>query len=908
MELLKSKLRPPIEPNSLTERPRLLGRLDEAERCGLSILVAPAGYGKTSLLAQWHQALKARGRNPGWLTVDSFEGDAIGLLTYVAAALTTAGVKLNPKIERLAQNNAFATVDYLTEVIIEGLENAAAPVFLCMDDIHLLDADAFAALGRVIRRAPPNTRVIVASRTLPDLQLARARVSGQLVELHAEDLRFSDNELRSYIAGAGEVGLADGELDALAERTEGWIAGIKLAVLALRRGAAAGDILASLTGSSRSISDFFAEEVIASQSDEVRDFLLATCVLDRFCPELCDAVTGRDNARSLLTEIEANGLFLLQLDNERSWYRYHHLFSDFLRRRLNEQDPGAERRLRLAASDWFWEADLVAEAIGQALRAGAPERAAELLELRCQDMTYTGKFRLVPKFAAQIPRKVLERFPLILLILAWQKTRALRFEEASTLLNAARRRLGEIEAEGNRPPEEMRHLHYLLLHRETVLDAAHDNDPAGVEKQCLHLLEQFPEERHPYLNGAIYGHLLWAKREQYKLDDLEEICARAQGIVNRSIYTFASVGVQANLGPSLFFAGKTDAARKALEQGREEGVRFSGQRSSAAALPTLPLVEIVYESNDLEQTAELLDEALPFARELGLVDHLMPAFLTRARLKEAQGDTAGAFEVLDEAMGIALERDLERFRLALVAERVKLLIQEGNPDEAVRAAELAGIAARRDEPLPQGGVTTADELRAVVFTRIALTENRIAEGLHLAKHWRSFCTGHGAIRSLVRWHLLCAQLNFVGGEQRAAQRALREALSHGAYSNLVRSFLDEGRIIHTLLSTVEEQCPEAPHAADTFARSLLDAFENKRSRPLVDSPATAAEGLYGKLSAREREILSMVGHGLRNREIADKLGMTEGSVKWYMQQVYDKVGTRRRLQAVERARQFGMIP
>jgi LuxR family maltose regulon positive regulatory protein len=474
----------------------------------------------------------------------------------------------------------------------------------------------------------------------------------------------------------------------------------------------------------------------------------------------------------------------------------------------------------------------------------------------------------------------------------------LRLEETRRILAIVTASLHEHETAATFSTEELRNLHYLLLHRQMILAVAEDDAPR-VEQQCRHLLDAFPEERHPYLVGTINAQLLYAQREQYQLSDLDRLTATAQGILARSCYSFACIALQASIGPSLFFAGRTDAALRALEKGLSESMRFAERNSALAALPALPMSAVLYECNDLDR-----------AHELGFVDHLLPGYITSARLKHARGDLPGAQQTLDEGMGVAMSRKLERLRLAIVAERVKFLLQDGRTEQAVRFARSAGIPQSCEHMLPKRGVTTRDEWRAVAWFRIALSEGRMQEALSVGKHWRNFCSARGAIRSLIRWDLLLAQALFVSADVRAAQRTLREAIAHAAASRAIRSFIDEGSIIRTLLASTYEADLDVLHPTDAFAAELLEIFNklsNRRPALFAVPQRATPEGLYGKLSVKEREILALVSTGMRNREVAKKLGMTEGSVKWYMQQVYDKVGTRRRLQAVERARQFGVI-
>jgi len=901
VELFKTKLDPPLESGELVARPRLLLKLEEAAQARLTLVQAPAGYGKTSLLIQWFQALRASRSRVAWLTFDDAEVDSGRLLAYLGAAMAAAGVRIQPA--------GTGAPEQILARLVNTLESESQSLYLFVDGVHRLTPAALKTLCRFIDHGPATVRFILGCRGMPDMPLARMRARGQLLELGVEDLKFTAGEVQQIIANAGEHELTASELATLLARTEGWITGIGFACGMLRQGAAPGKVLAALTGSHCAVADFFAEEVFAALPPGVCDFLLHTSVLERLCPQLCDAVTGGENARQMLDFIDRSGLFIGHLDDERNWYRYQPLFAEYLQRRQRDEHARRTAGLQLAASGWCSSHESPVEAIEYALKGGDNRRAADLLELQCQDMTYTGKLQIVCQLAARIPEAALHRCPRVLLCSAWMLILNLRFEDARETLEIVRNTLQEHASAADLPAHELRHLGYLLLHREMILTVAEDDAPR-VEQQCRHLLEAFPEEKHPYLVGTINTQLLYALREQYQLADLDRLTATAQGILARSCYSFASIALQASIGPSLFFAGRTDAALRALEKGLSESMRFGERNSPLAALPALPMSEVLYECNELDRAQELITDALPNANEFGFVDHLMPGYITSARIKHARGDLTGAQQILDEGMGVAMARKLERLRLAIVAERVKFLLQDGRTEQAVRFARSAGIPQSCEYLLPKRGVTTGDEWRAVAWFRIALSEGRMQEALSVGKHWRNFCAARGAIRSLIRWDLLLAQALFISTDVRAAQRALREAIAHAAASRAIRSFIDEGAIIRTLLASTYEADLDVLHPTDAFAAELLETFNTlSRKKPaLYAVPQRAApEGLYGKLSAKEREILALVSTGMRNREVATKLGMTEGSVKWYMQQVYDKIGTRRRLQAVERARQFGVI-
>lgn len=906
MELIQTKLAPPFEPQKLLTRPRLQSLLKDITNAKLTLVQTPAGYGKTSLLWQWYQSLRDEQYKVGWINIDASDHDPSGTLAYVAAAFENACDEFADSAGRLLHNERYFTPDLMLNALVNALTQVTTPVYLFLDDLHLAEATTLASIERLIDLAPRTTHFVVASRELPNFPLAKIRARGDLVELGVDDLVFTEGEAERFMENAGHGTLQEEDLKMLESCTEGWITGIKLASLAWNGDVSAQHFLSAFTGTRRSVADFFAEEVLAAQTPEVQSFLLSTSVLDRLTPALCNAVTKTDDARVILDQIEASGLFLLKLDEDRVWYRYHHLFAQFLRRLLYDRDPDAERLICSRASEWFYESGQHIKAVEYALKADDFEQAAQILEIRCQDMAYKGRIRLVAQFAKQIPMNVLKYYPTVLLTWTWLLTYNLRFEESHKLLDVVRSRLQKMDEEADTALT--RHLHGLLLHREMSLAAAQD-DAHKVEELCELLLREFQDEIHPYLQGTIYSLLLYAQRDQYKLANLDALAAKAQGVTERSGYPLSHIVYHANVGPSLFFAGKVDAAQRVLEEGVAEASRQGGSSYALVALPALPLCEILYERNDLDQAQKLLSDTLPMATVFGFVDQIMAGHLTQARIHAARGQLDEAHQVLDVGMKVALDRNLDRLRMALINERVRLLLQHaGSPEQATQYARAAGIPGSPEHMLPGGRTRTTTEAQAMAWVRIAQKQDRLTEALHLAKRWRSFSAAHGAMLSLIRWNILVAQIQLLGGDTRSAQRTLREAVAKAAPIRITRSFLDEGTIVQTLLESSAEVEPHATHPTDLFAAELLAHFspqDHKPSSIVIDQPP--AEGLYGKLTAKELEILSLVGGGMRNAEIALKLGMTEGSIKWYLQQIYDKMGTRRRLQAVERGRQLGLL-
>jgi LuxR family maltose regulon positive regulatory protein len=909
VEFLRTRLMPIPAYCRLLDRVRLNARWRESLRHRITLVRAPTGFGKTRLMAQWFEAAKRDDQRVAWLALDASDVSPENVLRYVSAAIAVAENTDNATAGIFTRLRRCASVDEIVGSIVNHLVRATGTLLLFIDDVHDLNAAGMAALWQLIEQVPESVHFVLASQFKLAVPLARLRLDGELAELGATDLAFTPDEVRHYLASYAEEiqkGVSWGEI---VDRTGGWAASLAMfeRVAASKGVSAAVDAIA---GDKSWLTEFFSQEVFDRQSGEMQSFLLRTSSLSDLIPELCDAVTGAGNGRRMLAEADAKGIFVLNVDDGNggdSGYRYHRLFAEFLQWRIAIVEPRIVPDLYQRAGDWFTANGAHQEAIACALKAGQVIHAAELLERRCQQLTYADRVHAISRFATQIPWNTLRRFPGVLLTLAWRATRSHRFEEAAEYIEASRLRLIELESSREYPAKDLHRLQYVQMHREMVLAAARD-DMVLVEMLCQRLTDDYPDEQHPYLKGNTYSHLLQAHREQYKLVELERISATAQGMLKRSTYCLAEVGLQAAIGPSLFLLGRANDARRVLEQGREEALHYSGANSATRAVCSAPLGEMLYENNEIERADELIQEALPLVRKYGFIEQLQVSFITAARICSARNDLSGAFAGLDEGMAIAIERDFRRLRLAVLNERVRLLIQNGNVDEAVRCAASHGVALSQPVHMPKDFKTTSDELRALIWVRLAQANGQFSEALLAARHWHNFCSARGAIRSLVRWSILIAQLHLLVSDQRPAQRALREALLHGATTRTLRTFVDEGPLLRVLLcaSNGDLAINGAPLPADALALELMKIFGMVGAQTPLES-SKCGSVMVAALGNKEREVLSLVAIGLSNREVAERLGMTEGTVKWYMQQVYDKVGTRRRYQAVKTARQYGLI-
>jgi LuxR family transcriptional regulator, maltose regulon positive regulatory protein len=551
------------------------------------------------------------------------------------------------------------------------------------------------------------------------------------------------------------------------------------------------------------------------------------------------------------------------------------------------------------------------KAFEHAIKGSDPHLAADILNSCCSEMFYCGEVRALVDYADRLPEDVLRSYPLIELDLAWWLIVEWRFSEAERLLLAVRGRVQQIEnnqSEATLAAPDLRKLKLLLAHRQMMLDLFKD-DVLAVEAPCRVLTREY-RDADPYVACSIYVSLIYAQRGRYRLNDLEDLDAAAREYHERLGNPFAIVWHQSVAGPARFLAGDPRGAIKGLEEGLQIAAQFHGI-SALASLPALPLSEIYYELNALSAAAELVERYLPMASEFGFVDQLIAGYTTKARLALLNGDEALAEATFRCALQVANRRGFDRLRSFTVAELMRMYALGGHVEKAGELAASQGLVGSRARLRPNGHTTLRDEALALAWVRFEVMEARCTDALAVANAWHDFARNAKATRSAIQWDVLRAKILLFSGDRRGAQRALRRAIATAAPGGYVRSLIDEGEGVAELLKEMHSADPEPQATIDAFIGDLLVAMgaAGKVILQQANSPSSFAveDGINATLDAREREILSMVALGLLNREIGQRLGLTEGSVKWYLQRIFDKLGIRRRTQAVRRARRYGLL-
>ena len=886
MGLVPTTIIPPRPTQVLVERRGLASFADAIGESRVTTICAPAGSGKTTAALSWFKQLTQSGRPGLWLAPRAGIHD----LPSCLAALKAAGVAAGLPWEHLSPESSAG--EWHAGLAVP---QAQAPV-LVIDDAQLLPRGALDFLSQALASARDALTTVIVSRGAVGIPVARTRALGFLVEIGAPELRFTPAEATELVTR-----IVGGPVDAEAMRhilhdTHGWVAGLVIAAniyrREMRRGIGWTPLIETLHAE---LAYYFHEEVLSLQSPTVRDFLVDTSILKELTPAVCAAVSQSDDARIILDDVFHAGLFLNPIDQERSCYAYHVLFRHSVIGRLEDRAPARAAELHRRASRYYASTGDPLKALEHAQASRDQEFLADQLDLVANALTYAGYLYRVDELGSELPWAITATRPMLLLALAWRRIRRLSFAAAERCINAA-------AAVAEDRPDDLE-LSCQLRHRRIMLEAARDN-MMEIEDQAEALLFELGDE-YPYLSCTLLAQLMSARRELYHFHDILKLEAETRRALGRPGSEFASIALKSTVAPTLVAHGKTPFARRFLEESLALAEAREGKGSGLAALPALPLAEILYDAGDFERAGELVDCYLPTVRQWGFVDQLASGYLVQARLAFARGDAAQALSGLEEAHLVAIECGLDRLRAFVVAEQVRILIKTGQVAEA-EAALRSGDIQVDEEPVPTLTPSRRNESIAIAWLRIEMQRHRLVRARKVATRWLEFVRRRGAVRSAVLFELLLAEISVLQGNRSKARRSVRAAVELAEPSGWTRVFLDEGEVICSLLTEAYAGGPMLETPADQFAGRLVTLM--KGATPVeLDENEEDDTGLTSRLASREIDILTMVSGGLRNREIGERLGLTEGTVKWYMQQIYDKLNVRRRPQAVLRARQFGLL-
>ncbi len=893
MSVMPTVIVPPRAPHDQIVRPNLEAKIDAVDRSRVTTVFAPAGFGKTMAVLQWSSALEQRGRPIMWLASRAGIASYDLFVAALRAACAANGLdwRCDAGESLVASATSFAAM----------IASCPARPVLVIDDAQVMPPEVFDFVYGVVSGARDAMTTIIVSRSLNTIPIGRLRAQGYLFEVGWADLRFSIEEATELTSRVGSVPLSADEIAVMVADTQGWPAGITMTRLIQDREMRDGEArFIRPTGLRREFESYFSEEVMSREPDDVRNFLASTIILEELTPDICAALTGDDNSRSMLERVEESGLFLRAIDLDCSSYRYHSLFREMVLRRLIDRDPARAAELHRRASRHFAANGKHLEAVEHARLSGDTAFLADILDQLADPLTYGGHLELIDTLVAGLSTSVFVGRPRLALAIAWRRIRSLAFEAAETLIGIARAELLRRKEEGHES-NDLQWLERAIEHRDLMLAAGRD-DMRAIDSRAGTLLRKFGDDE-PYLSCTLLAQLMASRRELYHFSDILRLEAEARRALARPGSEFAAIALKTSIAPTLAAQGKADVAQAMLEETLAYASKLG--KPGVAALPSLPLAEILYDRGECARARALVEEHLPAAREWGFVDQIVAGHLVKARLLFNEGDLAGAEKVLKELQVLAIECGLDRMRASAVSEQVHMLIRSGEAKQARELMESSDLWPS-EEPYPTLNPSRYQESIATAVIRIEMHGHRLLPARKIAKRWSEFVRRNGAVRSGVTFELLIAEIAILSGDRSEARRAVREAVTLAAPSGWTQIFLDEGEAIKAILQEAYGQGPLVDSVPDRFGRQLVASMPTAIEIE-QDDEATTEFGLSGRLMNREIDILRMVGGGLRNREIGDRLGLTEGTVKWYMQQIYDKLGVRRRPQAVTRARQLGVL-
>jgi LuxR family maltose regulon positive regulatory protein len=916
--LLATKLHiPPVRPE-LVSRPRLMERLSTGLHRKLTIISAPAGFGKTTLVIQWLKSVQCPST---WLSLDESDNDVTRFLTYFVAALRAIEANVGQGVLGALQSPQPPPAEAVLTSLINDIAHLPDQIVLVLDDYHLIEAQAVDdGLSFLLEHLPQQMHLVIATREDPPLHLARLRAQGQLTELRVSDLRFTSAEAAEFLNQAMGLDLSAEDIAALEARTEGWIAGLHLAALALQGTFSmqghkdTTSLIESFTGSHRFVLDYLVEEVMEQQTESTQTFLLQTSVLNRLTGSLCDALTGQDNGQATLEMLERANLFIVPLDEERRWYRYHHLFRDLLRQRLNQILPEQVSTLHRLAGKWFEDQDLAAEALNHLFAAGDYEMAGRLVE----QMGTTAFWRLgnwpsVLHWLEKLPNRVVHSRPKLCLTYAWVMHISGQPEAVEPFLRSVESHLQAAKdglvARADRLIETTEatsdeHLlsgdvHSMMAEVTTIraLTARVQGDLARAVELCHRALELTPSKE-LHLRALVIG---WLADTYYLSGDIAAASlhfaeARATSLESGNI--FQALVFSNGLAKVQVMQGHLHQAADSYQQMQHLFLSWGEQHASVAGYVCVGMGELLYEWNNLDEAVQQLREGIERGKQGANPGILLPGYVALARVLQAQGDTAGALGTIREAM-----RSWRQFQLTrgcgippVANYQARLSLAQGNIASAAEWVQEQGMRADDEFSYQQ-------EVDYITLARLLIAQDNADEAVGLLQRLLETAETGGRISRVLDILLLQALSLQAQGDTDQAITALQKAMDLAEPEGFVRIFLDEGPPMAKLLyeALAREIAPE-------YARRLLAAFPMPEPKQ-DDQPETQApeSDLIEPLSQRETEVLQLIAQGLSNREIGERLFIALPTVKGHNRRIYGKLQVQRRTEAVARARELGLL-
>lgn len=873
--ILQTKLYiPQIRAADLVARPRLLAQMDQALNRKLTLVAAPAGFGKTTLVGSW---VAERRPNVAWVALDEQDNELSRFLLYVVTALQSAVPDGGRQLPEPLEQEDLPPLDALLTPLLNELGTVDESLVLVLEDYHVINTQVVGeAVDFLLTHLPPQLHLVMTSRIEPDLPLARLRVRRQLNEICADDLRFTKDEAVDFFQQVMGLALSDSQITVLEARTEGWVAGLQLAALSLQGRSDIGAFVANFAGSHRYIMDYLADEVLDSQPANIRSFLLRTSILDRFCADLCATILEEQATavQRLLESLEEANLFIVPLDDQRTWYRYHHLFADLLGHRLEQEYATEVSTLQRRAAYWFADNNLLPEAIDHALASADGDAIQQIFVLAARESLISARFSQTLRWYAQVPEQISRQQPRLMLYWGWLHLFVGQGDEAMIRLS---------QAEQCTILADDREAHALQQGLLGFL-AMHNNDPAQAIPLLADAQDLAPSTDHVLCN--LLGMLL--ARAKMSAGDLEGGLQQLVAIIAAS----PAIGDQRAMLDAYSTLDGVFNQHGAIEETLAVAERLIDRFETTTDVPAagmgwmyLALGQHAYYLNDLPTALAYLEKGVDLAAQTDEWMASMALQMELVRLYCTLGQHLQARAIISELRRQNTQSDT---LLTLFVDSAELLLAVRDSDivKGTAIAERMGLT-------PSAYISPAFDVTYLIYARLLLAQGAYQEADQILATVEQIEKDLGYTHRLVLIAVLQAICAVGQRDDSTVVSALERAVHLAAPLGYLRLFLDEDAVIASYL-------PHVRTVAPAFVDQLLKLYDYQQTQP--SSP------LIEPLSDREREVLQLIAHGNSNRAIGEQLIISVGTVKKHTANIFGKLGVNSRTEAVAKARELGLLP